>query len=279
VQLAPQSMPEGEEKTTPVPAPALETVIDGGPDGDVEEVPKAAPTLRATLIVTLQAPVPVQAPLQPRKVEPLAGVAVSDTVVVEGKLAPQVAPQLIPAGELVTVPLPVPLFVTVSAFGAAAKVAVAFRAELTVSVQVEAPVQAPPQPVKDEPVLGVAVSVTTVPAVKLLVQVVPQFKPAGEEVTTPVPVPVLTIEIDGCGIWAKLAVTLRAALIATLHELAVPLQEPLHPAKVEPVPGVAVRVTVASCAKLALQVAPQLMPVGALVTVPVPAPLRLTLRA
>jgi hypothetical protein len=59
--------------------------------------------------------VPLQpAPDQPAKVLPLDAEAVSVTDDPALKLAEQVEPQLIPAGELVTVPLPVPLFVTLS---------------------------------------------------------------------------------------------------------------------------------------------------------------------
>jgi len=58
--------------------------------------------------------VPVQSPDQPAKVEPTAGVAVSVTTVALVKSAEHVAPQLIPAGELVTVPEPEPAFATVS---------------------------------------------------------------------------------------------------------------------------------------------------------------------
>jgi len=47
------------------------------------------------------------------KVEPEAGVAVKVTLVPEAILALQVLPQLIPLGEELTVPLPVPLLVTV----------------------------------------------------------------------------------------------------------------------------------------------------------------------
>ena len=48
-------------------------------------------------------------PLQPAKVEPEAGVAVRVTTVPLLKFEEQVEPQLMPAGELVTVPLPVPV--------------------------------------------------------------------------------------------------------------------------------------------------------------------------
>ena len=62
-------------------------------------------TVVAALRVTMQVPVPEQPPpLQPVKVEPAAGVAVRVTVVPLAKLAEQVAPQVMPAGALVTEP-------------------------------------------------------------------------------------------------------------------------------------------------------------------------------
>src|SRR5437879_12916257 len=101
-------MPGGGLVTVPLPAPALETV-----SVKVWRV-KVAVTVVAAETVTTHDPVPEQPPpLQPLKIEPAAGVAVSVTAVPLVKLAEQVAPQSMPAGELVTVPLPVPAGVTV----------------------------------------------------------------------------------------------------------------------------------------------------------------------
>src|SRR5512138_322659 len=74
-----------------------------------------ADTDLAALIATTQEPVPEQAPPQPVNVEPAAGAAVSVTFAAEAKLPVQALPQLMPAGEEVIVPLPVPDFDTVRA--------------------------------------------------------------------------------------------------------------------------------------------------------------------
>ena len=71
-----------------------------------------AVTVVLALTVTVQAAVPVHAPLQPVKVDPVTGVAVKVTWVPVATDIEHVVPQAIPAGELVTSPLPVPLFVT-----------------------------------------------------------------------------------------------------------------------------------------------------------------------
>jgi hypothetical protein len=74
-----------------------------------------AVTVVAPLSVTVQVPVPEQPPpLQPVKVEPAAGVAVKVTAVPLANAVEQIAPQEIPAGLLVTVPLPAPDLLTVS---------------------------------------------------------------------------------------------------------------------------------------------------------------------
>ena len=72
-----------------------------------------------------------------------------------------------------------------------------------------------------------------------------------------------------------MAVTDVAALSVTVH-VPVPVQPPLQPLKIEPAAGAAVKVTAVPLANAAAQVVPQEMPAGALVMVPVPAPLELT---
>jgi len=69
----------------------------------------------AAFMVTIQVPVPEQAPLQPVKVYGEVGVAVSVTTVFSEKPKKQVEPQTMPAGELVTVPIPLPVLFTVKA--------------------------------------------------------------------------------------------------------------------------------------------------------------------
>jgi hypothetical protein len=76
-----------------------------------------------------------------------------------------------------------------------------------------------------------------------------------------------------------MAVTFSLALSVTVQLGPVPLHPPpFHPANNEPVPAVAVRVTRLLGSKLALQVCPQLMPEGLLVTLPVPVPPRATVK-
>ena len=71
---------------------------------------------------------------------------------------------MIPAGVLVTVPLPAPALLTVSAKLGTPNVAVTVVAADMVTVHEPVPVQPPPlQPLNVEPAAGVAVSVTAVP--------------------------------------------------------------------------------------------------------------------
>src|SRR5207247_4372930 len=150
---------------------------------------KVAVTVVAAMRVTVQVPVPEHPPpLQPVKVEPAAGVALRVITVPLAKLAVHVAPQLIPAGALVTVPLPVTDGVTVRVKVCSVKVAVTVVPAESVTTQVPVPEQPPPlQPAKGEPAAGVAVSVTAVPLAKLAVHVAPQVIPAGALVSVPAP--------------------------------------------------------------------------------------------
>lgn len=108
--VAPQSIPVVLEVMVPEPLPDLVTVRGKVPGGAVTNV---AETSFAESMVTVHVPAPVQAPLQPTKVEPDAIVAVRITDVPEAKEVLQVAAQVIPTGDEVTVPLPVPAVVTV----------------------------------------------------------------------------------------------------------------------------------------------------------------------
>ena len=67
---------------------------------------------------------------------------------------------MIPAGALVTVPLPVPVLVTVKG---KPNVAETVLAAFIVTAHVPVPEHAPPQPMKVAPATGVGVNVTVVP--------------------------------------------------------------------------------------------------------------------
>src|SRR5258708_2136099 len=99
-------MPAGVEVTAP--SPTTTTV-------KVTCRMNVATTSWAAVIVTVQAPVPVHAPLQPAKREPGSAAAVNVTTVPSSKVAAHVLPHSIAAGADVTMPLPVPSRVTVSA--------------------------------------------------------------------------------------------------------------------------------------------------------------------
>ena len=114
------------------------------------------------VIVTL--PVAVQLPDQPANVEPEAAVAVNVTAVPLLRLVVQVLPQLIPAGLLVTVPVPFPARVTVSVY-VVIKLNTAVQFMLAFMVTLPLVQAVPDQPVNVEPLAGIAVRLTTVPLV------------------------------------------------------------------------------------------------------------------
>ena len=192
-------------------------------------------------------------PAQPAKVEFAPGVAVSVTCVPVAKLALQLVPQLIPAGWLVTVPVPFPERPTlnVGSLWLAVKVAVTFSLALSVTTQVEPLPHPPPvQPANDELAPGFALRVTTVLGSKLALQVCPQLMPDGLLVTVPVPEPLRATVSTGEVL--KLAVIDVFCIRVTL-QAPVPVQAPDHPAKKEFAVGDAVSVTWVPLEKLAVQ--------------------------
>ena len=131
----------------------------------VPVVLNVAVTLRAWLMDNVQVPVPLHAPLHPANVDPLAAAAVRVTDVPDAKFAEQVLPQLMPDGDEVTVPDPVPERATLSAYVVPPllNVAVTLRACVIDTVQAPVPLQAPPQLANVDPLAADAVNVTEVP--------------------------------------------------------------------------------------------------------------------
>jgi hypothetical protein len=105
--------------------------------------------------------------------------------------------------------------------------------------------------------------------------------PPGLETTVPAPAPFLiTLSgyVLGGGATVNAAATVCAVLMVTVH-VPVPVQPPpLQPVKVEPVDGTAVKVTEVPELNEALQVLPQVTPVGLEMTLPEPVPVLVTLR-
>jgi hypothetical protein len=155
---------------------------------------KVALTLRSEVSVTTQFPIPTQPPpLQPMKEEPLAALAESVTTVPFGKVFEQVPGQMIPAGELSTVPWPVPCRDTESVGKTLVNIAATVVFAFKVRTQVPTPVHGPLHPAKLELGSANAVRVTMVPGRKFAIQPVgfelEQSIPGGTLVTVPVPVP------------------------------------------------------------------------------------------
>ncbi len=103
------------------PLPGVVFTVEGLPGASpivTGEVPllNVAVTVTAALTVTVHVPVPGHpaTPLQPANVDPSPAVAVKTTTAPLAKLAEHVVGQLIPAGALDTVPVPVPASATVN---------------------------------------------------------------------------------------------------------------------------------------------------------------------
>jgi hypothetical protein len=245
--------------------------VSGVKVGSVNTRLKRAVTARAWSRTTVQDAEPLQAPLQPAKTEPAPGVAVKVTDVPAANVAVQTRLHVIPAGALVTVPVPPPETVTVSPTVAEdANVAVTVVALVGVTVQVPVPEQPPPDhPPKTEPAAEVAVRTTELPDGKLAEHVVPHVMPAGALVTLPFPSPARTT-VTATGAGANAALTVVAVATVRVHAPVPEHPPPDQPENTEPAVGVAVSVTLVPAVNAAEQVAPQLMPAGALLTVPLP---------
>jgi hypothetical protein len=131
------------------------------------------------------------------------------------------------------------------------------------------------QPVKSESIPGAAVRVTAVPATKSLLQpgllLEPQLMPPGDDVTVPLPMPVSeTVNVNRFNM--KIAVTVFAFVIDTVHVVPDTESQPVHPVNREFVAGPALRATGESLRNCAEQALPQLTPSGFDVTVPAPSP-------
>jgi hypothetical protein len=145
---------------------------------------------------------------------------------------------------------------------------------LSVTAQVVfVPVHAPPQPLNLAPARGVAVSTTRPAAGKRWTQVFlgppPMHFPAGE---LTVPRPVTPIVSVAAAAPLKVAETLFAAFIVSVHVVTVPLQAPPQRVNVAPEAGVALSVTLEFTVTFALHVVaplPQVIPPP--VTTPLPA--------
>jgi hypothetical protein len=153
--------PVSTKPNTPLPPGTVFTV--GELPGPTEMITGVFPllnvavTVTAAVTVTTHVPVPEHPPpVQPANVEPSDAVAVNVTAVPLAKFAEHVVVgQLMPAGALVTAPLPVPISLTVSAIPLLLKFAVADSFAVIVNVQVPVPSQiSPPHPANVEPGFG-----------------------------------------------------------------------------------------------------------------------------
>ena len=249
MQSRPQLIPAGLLVTVllAAPAPALITVR-------VKVSPvKVAVTLLAALIVTWQVrevlllhSLGAIVLVHPAKVDPVCAAAVSVTTVPVEKVEVserQAAPQLIPAGLLVTVPVPVPALTMVRELDGA-KYAVTFLAPVIVIWQV-IPVQSPPQPTNTELTPAVAVSVTTVFDAKTFAQAagsVGQLIPTGLLVTLPLePVAACTLTDSSFAKLNRASTVLAVSIVTT--QAPVPLHGPPHPINSEPTVTEALSVT------------------------------------
>ena len=171
-------------------------------------------TLFAASIVTWQScsVLPWHAPRHSSNFHPLSGYAIGCTSLPAGKLAVQVLPQSIPAGELPTTPLPTVLTDRVKS---CTKLAVTVVLAVGVMTQVPVPLHPPPQPAKVKPLNGISLSPIWVPTAKFALQVEPHAMPEGELETMPPPeLPTVSANF---AVGANAALTLVSAVSVVTH--------------------------------------------------------------
>jgi hypothetical protein len=165
-------------------------------------------------------------------------------------------------------------------------VAIVFAPRVNVQLGFVLPAQGPPVQLAKRPVVGDANNVIEVPDARLAVHVAPQSMPAGELTTLPVPPSwtLVTVSVNvpdgggggGSAEVLKVALTVTLSLIWTIQGPVAVQPAPLQPPKTDPDAGTALSVTDVPPEKDREQVVPQLMPLGLLVTVPLPAPFLVT---
>lgn len=263
-----QVMPVGVLVMLPLPTTVTvrSVVVTGGGVAAVIVAVQVA-GVPATMLRVAVLPVPVQPALQATVSAALVGVAVRVTLpaaklYLQGDTAEEQA--LIPAGLLVTLPLPttvtdssVPVGGGVPAVKVATHTAGVLATIVTVLIM-PVPVQSPVQATVSMVFAGFAVKVTF-PAGNLVLQGAAEVQsliPAGLLVTLPVPTTFrVKSPVVGCGV-VKVAVQVAgvpATMVSVPVFAAVPAAQPLLHATVAPVGGEAVRVT-APAGKLAVQV-------------------------
>jgi hypothetical protein len=266
-------MPEGVEVTVPDPAPVLCTVI-GYRVPTLTTLNVAVTDLLAPRTTVQFAPDVESHPVQLPKADPESVAATNVTLDPESKDAVHVPPQLIPPGEEMTVPDPVPPLVL--------KVTATALAVFIAMMHVIAAVASQPdQPAKVEPAAGAAVSVTPAPESYEAVHALPQSMPAGDEVTDPAPDPPLATArgYRTAGEPAvKVAVTDLLPLMTTVQLAPDVWSQPVHPANVEPAVAAGTNVTLVPGSNGAVHVVPQSIPAGDEMIVPEPVPLLTTSR-
>ena len=257
-----QLRPAGALATVPPPEPA--SVAD---TGYVMRTKLAVADVEADSVSEQAGP--LHAPLQPVNADTASGVAVSTTGVPASYVAEHVPGHEMPAGALVTAPLPVPVSDTVSVTWRV-NVATTARSDDSVTVHGPLPLQSPLQPAKRDVPSGPAFSVTLVPESSVREQTPPmtEMQEIPPPLTPPPPLPASRTLSVNCRM--KVAVTDWLDDMVTV-QAPVP-HAPLQPANRDVASGDAFSVTVAPESYVAEHMPGQLMPAGVLVTAPPPLP-------